>query len=66
MSTERTLKREVRSDFRHARYLMALADQIMKQSDPDLNEMQAIANELLACTATFSQWVEEQNEEATA
>ena len=60
---DRTTKKEVRSDFRHARYLMRLADEAMRNPETDWVDAETIANELVACAATFSQYVEEQQEE---
>lgn len=60
---DRTTKKQVRSDFKHARYLMRLAEQAMCEIDTDWSETQVIANELIACAATFAQYVEEQQEE---
>lgn len=58
-------KSNVRSNFKHARGLMRLADDIMKQAQPDLDDMQVIANELIACVATFAEYVEQQTEAHT-
>ena len=60
---EKTTKKDVRSDFRHARYLMRLADEAMRNPETDWSDVEAIANELVACIATFSQYVEERIEE---
>lgn len=59
---EKTLKKDVRSDFKHARYLMALAEQAMRNPETDWTDAEVIANELVACAATFAQYVEEQQE----
>ena len=58
-------KDDVRSNFKHARGLMRAADDIMKQTQPDLDDMQAIANELIACVATFAEYVEQRIEAHT-
>lgn len=58
-----TTKTRVRNDFTHARYLMRVADQMMTgQKNPSIEDMEIIANELIACAATFAQYVEEQKE----
>jgi hypothetical protein len=59
---DRVTKRHVRSDFSHARALMRLADEAMRTGSSDLDDMEAVANELVACAATFAQYVEEQRE----
>ena len=58
-------KSNVRSDFRYARELMRQADAAMKANSTDFHDLESIANELIACVATFSQWIEDQREEAT-
>jgi hypothetical protein len=62
-----TNKGQVRSDFKHVRFLMQEAEKIMKNSS-QINEWEEssdagqIANELVAAAGTFFQWVQEQNE----
>lgn len=60
---DKTTKKEVRSDFKHARYLMRLAEEAMRNNESDWADAEVIANELVACAATFAQYVEEQQEE---
>lgn len=60
---ERITKKEVRSDFKHARYLMRLAEAAMRNPETDWADAEVIANELVACAATFAQYVQEQQEE---
>ena len=60
-----TNKSQVRSDFKHVRFLMQKAEKIMKNSSQineweESSEAGQIALELIASVATFSQWVEEQ------
>ena len=64
MSTETTTKSQVRSDFRYARFLMRQADDVMKSGSTDFEDMESIANEMIAAASTFAQWVEEQKEAA--
>jgi hypothetical protein len=66
-----TTKSQVRSDFKHARELMRQADAFMKdyrhepgQDFSEFEDMRAVANELIACVATFSQWVEDAQDAA--
>ena len=66
-----TTKSQVRSDFKHARELMRQADAFMKdyrhepgQDFSEFEDMRAVANELIACAATFSQWVEDAQDAA--
>lgn len=54
---DKTTKQQVRRDFAYARKLMRYADQCMKAKEPDLEEMQEIACELIACVGTFDQYV---------
>lgn len=66
-----TTKSQVRSDFKYARELMRQADAAMRSYRPvpgenDYEDMRAIANELIACVATFEQWVEEAQDAAEA
>ena len=63
---EKTTMGKVRRDFTHARYLMKMANEIMKDSSRtnldytnDGDAMQ-IAYELTACATTFEAWVSEQ------
>lgn len=63
---DKTTKKNVRSDFRYARELMRQADQAMTANRSDFDNLDEIANELIACVATFSQWIEEQREEGAA
>lgn len=58
----KTTKKEVRSDFRYARHLMRLAEAAIVNADTDWADAEEIANELIACAATFAQYVEEQRE----
>ena len=60
---DKTTKRSVRSDFKYARELMRQADLAMKASSLDFDDLALIESELIACTATFSQWIEEQRDE---
>lgn len=63
-----TTKRDVRSNFSHARFLMQEANKIMKDSkqitdfsnDSDAGQ---ICNELVACVATFQLWLDEMQEQ---
>ena len=57
-----TTKKQVRSDFTYARHLMRLAEQAMANPETDWEDTQAIANELIASVATFSQYVEDRKE----
>lgn len=57
--SDTTTKKRVRSDFSHARYLMRLADQTLRTDEPDWDDAETIANELIACVATFAQYIEE-------
>ena len=62
-----TNKSQVRSDFKHVRFLMQEAEKIMKNSSQineweESSEAGQIALELIASVATFSQWVEEQGQ----
>jgi len=58
---DKTTKTQVRSDFKHARYLMRVAEQVMTAQTPyNAEYQQMIANELMASVATFTQWVEDQ------
>lgn len=59
-----TTKGQVRSDFKHVRFLMQEAEKIMKDSKnitdwSESGEVGQLALELSASAATFSQWVEE-------
>jgi len=58
-----TSKTRVRRNFTHARELMRQAEQMMVRT-PNPEDMEAVANELIACVATFSEWIEEQGEQA--
>ena len=65
--SDTTTKSDVRSNFKHARYLMQEANRIMKNSksiDDFSNDSDAgqICNELVACAATFQIWLDEQQE----
>lgn len=64
MSAETTTKSHVRSDFRYAREMMRQADAAMKSGSADFEDMESIANELIAAASTFAQWIEEQKEAA--
>lgn len=64
--SDKTTKRSVRSDFKYARELMRQADYAMKSGSRDFDDLESIANELIACVATFSQWIEDQREEVPA
>lgn len=63
-----TTKSKVRRDFTHARYLMQLANEIMKDSSrlhldyTNGGDAMQIALELTACASTFEAWVSEQLE----
>ena len=57
---DKTTKSRVRSDFKYARELMRQADAAMKSGTYDLEDLQSIESELIACMSTFSQWIEEQ------
>ena len=62
-----TNKSEVRSDFKHVRFLMQEAEKIMKNSNKisqweESSEAGQIALELSASASSFLQWVSEQNE----
>lgn len=61
-----TTKKQVRQDFKHARFLMQEANRIMKSKEQvdwtnDADACQ-IALELSACASTFLQYVTEQQE----
>lgn len=61
-----TTKSQVRSDFKHVRFLMQEAEKVMKNSKnitdwSEPSEVGQLALELVASAATFSQWVEEMN-----
>ena len=57
---DKTTKTQVRSNFKHARYLMRVAEQVMTSEEPfDADYQQMVANELIASVATFAQWVED-------
>ena len=60
---DKTTKTQVRSNFQHARYLMRVADDAMRNTDTDWANMIEVANELVAAAATFSQFVEEQGQQ---
>lgn len=64
MNTEATTKSQVRSDFKYAREMMRQADAVMRSSSKNFEDMESIANELIAAASTFAQWVEEQKESA--
>ena len=64
MSIETTTKSQVRSDFKYAREMMRQADAAMKSGSTDFEDMESIANEMIAAASTFAQWVEEQKEAA--
>jgi hypothetical protein len=55
----------VRGNFKYAREMMVLADEAMRSNSTDYERMEEIANEMMACVATFAQYVEEKKE-ATA
>lgn len=57
-----TTKGLVRRDFTMARELMRQADAAMTANSADFDDLQAIANEMIACVATFAQWVEDRQE----
>ena len=61
-----TTKDQVRRDFTYARMLMRKADEIMKDKSivdfAESSEAGQIANEMVACVNTFSQWVNDQYE----
>jgi fructose-bisphosphate aldolase class 1 len=59
---DRITKRHVRSDFTYARAMMRLADEAMRTNSGNFDEMEQIANEMIACASTFAQYVEEQRE----
>ena len=67
MNNYKTTKSQVRSNFSHARYLMTLADKMMKDktitdfSEP--SDFGQIANELVACVSTLQVWLDEQQAE---
>lgn len=63
---DKTTKSHVRRDFQHARELMRQADYAMKSGSRDFDDLASIESELIACVATFSQWIEEQREEVSA
>jgi len=61
---DKTTKTYVRNSFKHARYLMRCAEQIMSADEPyDAEYQMMIANELIASAATFAQWVEESTDD---
>jgi hypothetical protein len=57
-----TTKSEVRSNFKYARAMMRLADEAMRTNSTNYDDMEQIANEMMACAATFAQYVEEKRE----
>jgi hypothetical protein len=63
-----TSKAQVRADFSHARKMMQLADEMMKNKSitdfSESSEIGQIALELSASASTFLQWVNEQAEKA--
>lgn len=59
-------KSQVRSNFKHARFLMQEAEKIMKNSKnienwQESSEAGQIALELVACVASFEEWVASNN-----
>lgn len=46
--------------------MMRQADAAMRSGSMDFEDMETIANELIACASTFAQYVEERQEEARA
>jgi|OM-RGC.v1.035757339 hypothetical protein len=63
---DRITKSHVRTNFRYARDLMRQADAAMKSNTHDFDDLASIESELIACVATFSQWIEDQREEVAA
>jgi hypothetical protein len=59
----KTPKFAVRSNFKYAREMMRLAEEAMRSNSTDFDRMEEIANEMMACVATFAQYVEEKREE---
>lgn len=59
---DKTTKSHVRSDFKYARAMMRMADEAMISNSTDFDRMEEIANEMMACAATFAQYVEEKKE----
>jgi len=60
----KTTKGQVRADFSHARFLMQVADKMMKDSTitdfSESSEIGQVALELTASVSTFLQWLSEQ------
>ena len=52
----------VRGNFKYAREMMQIADEAMRTNSTDFDRMEEIANEMMACVATFAQYVEEKRE----
>ena len=59
---DKTTKHHVRSDFKYAREMMRQANEAMRSNSTDYDRMEEIANEMMACAATFAQYIEEQKE----
>ena len=64
MNDIKVTKSRVRNDFKHARYLMRLADDAMKEAEYDFEGMESLANELVACMATFEEWIADERDAA--
>lgn len=62
MNDYKVTKSQVRSNFRYAREMMRQAEAAMKANSTDFADMTSIANELIACAATFAEYVEDARE----
>jgi hypothetical protein len=52
----------VRGNFKYAQEMMRQAEEAMRTNSTDYEDMEAIANEMMAAVASFAQYVEEKKE----
>lgn len=55
-------KTNVRRDFQYARLMMRQAEAALRSDSRDFDDLESIANELLASVATFAEYIEQQRE----
>ena len=59
-------KTNVRRDFQYARLMMRQAEAALRSDSRDFDDLESIANELLASVSTFAEYIEQRREATLA